>query len=155
LSTYITYTVGDMTASASANGLRPRTVIVVDRDLTAGRAANAAAVLAVSLGAAHPDMPGPDLVDAGGGRHPGLFPHGLPILAAGATELVRLREAAAADPEVLLVDFPSAGQTTNDYQEFRAMVATTAPAELRYVGIALQGPADAVRTLTRRLSLYR
>jgi hypothetical protein len=144
-----------MTASESANGSWLRTVIVVDRDLTAGRAANAAAVVAVSLGAAHPDMPGPDLVDAGGGRHPGLFPDGLPILAAGATEMVRLREAAAADPAVLLVDFPAAGQTTTDYEEFRAAVATTAPEELRYVGVALHGPADTVRTLTRRLSVYR
>src|SRR5215471_3491427 len=146
-----------MTASATANRTVPRlrTVIVVDRDLPPGRAANAAAVLALSLGANHPDMPGPDLVDADGGRHPGLFPDGLPILAARTLEVARLRDAAAADPEGLLVDFPAAGQTTNDYEKFRAMVATTKPDELRYVGVALRGPADTVRTLTRRLSLLR
>jgi hypothetical protein len=132
-----------------------RTVIVIDRDLPTGRAANAAAILAVSLGATHSDMPGADLVDAGGVRHPGLFPEGLPILAARATEMVRLREAASATPDVLLIDFPAAGQTTTDYEEFRATVARTRPEDLRYVGIALRGPATVIRALTKRLSLLR
>jgi hypothetical protein len=132
-----------------------RTVIVVDRALPAGRAANAAAVLAVSLGAAHPDMPGPDWVDADGGRHPGLFPKGLPILGATPTEIATVREAAATDPGVLLIDFPEAGQTTTDYEQFREIVARTPCADLRYVGIALRGPAGVVRTLTKRLSLLR
>ena len=118
-----------------------------------GRAANAAAVLAVSLGATHPDMPGPDLIDASGGRHRGLFPDGLPILAARGAEMVRVRDAAAANPEILLIDFPASGQTTTDYEEFRAMVARTRPEELRYAGIALRGPTEVVRTLTKRLSL--
>jgi hypothetical protein len=127
----------------------------VETKPTLGRAANAASVLAVSLGAAHPDMPGPDLVDGDGGRHPGLFPEGLPILGATPTEIVRVREEAATDPAVLLIDFPAAGQTTTDYEEFREIVAKTARGDLGYVGIALRGPADVVRTLTKRLSLLR
>src|SRR5215831_7728611 len=99
-----------MIASSSGTEKSPqqrlRTVIVVDRDLPMGRAANAAAVLAVSLGATHPDTPGPDLVDASGGRHRGLFPDGLPILAARGADMVRVRDAAAANPEILLIDFP-------------------------------------------------
>jgi hypothetical protein len=100
-------------------------------------------------------MPGPALVDAGGGRHPGLFPDGLPILSARAAELARIRKEAAVSQDVLLVDFPAVGQTTTDYTEFRSLVANTAPEELRYVGIALRGRADVVRTLTKRLSLLR
>jgi hypothetical protein len=148
-----------MTAHQTGPGSVPRhqvrTVIVIDRDLPIGRAANAAAVLAVSLGAASPDMPGPDLVDADGGRHPGLVPDGLPILGARAAEMARIRKEAAANADVLLVDFPAVGQTTTDYEEFRGLVANTAPEDLRYVGIALRGSADVVRALTKRLSLLR
>ena len=71
------------------------------------------------------------------------------------TEIVHVREEAATDPDVLLIDFPAAGQTTTDYEEFREIVAKTARGDLRYVGIALRGPADVVRTLTKRLSLLR
>jgi hypothetical protein len=128
---------------------------VVDRDLGIGRAANAAAVLALSLGASRPDLPGADLIDASGGRHRGLFADGLPILSARASEIARTREAATGHPDMLVIDFPATGQTTNDYDEFRGMVANTPPEELRYVGIALHGPAEVVRLLTRRLSVLR
>lgn len=132
-----------------------RTVIVVDKGLPIGRAANAAAILAISLGAAHPGMPGPDLVDGGGRRHPGLFPDGLPILAGKAKEIARLHDEVAAIPEVHLIAMPAAGQGTVDYDELRGLVARTAPGELAWAGIAIRGPWVVVRGLTKRLSLLR
>jgi hypothetical protein len=99
-----------------------RAAIVVDRDLAAGLAANAAAVLALSLGATRPDLPGPEWLDGAGVRHRGLFPAGLPILGGRGAEISRTRDAALAERDVLLIDFPSDGQTTTDYQEFRQLV---------------------------------
>ncbi len=148
-----------MAAPSSGPQLLPagrlRTVIVIDRELPIGRAANAAAILAVSLGATDPNMPGPELTDADGGLHRGLFPDGLPILAAKAVELSRLREQAAGLAEILLIDFPAAGQTTTNYDEFRAMVAKTPPEQIRYAGVALRGSEQMVRALTKRFSLLR
>lgn len=137
------------------DGPSTRTVIVVDQQLPIGFAANAAALLALSLGARRPELPGPDLVDAAGRHHVGLFPYGLPILAGTTTEIARAREMAAEQHEVLVVDFPTDGQTTTDYAEFGRLVSSRPPQELRYLGIALHGPTDIIRSLTRRFSLLR
>ena len=131
-----------------------RCVIVVDEDLPAGLAANAAAVLALTLGAREPGLVGADFVDADAGRHPGLIPIGLPVLRATRDDLVEIRRSAAVDG-VGVVDFPAFGQQTNDYDEFRGMVAATRAADLSYLGVALSGSARAVRRLTGRLALLR
>src|SRR5215470_5934358 len=70
-----------------------RCVIVLDQALPIGRAANAAAVIALTLGNRHPHLAGPDLVDASGHAHPGLIPIGIAVLAASGQELnaARLR----------------------------------------------------------------
>lgn len=131
-----------------------RCVIVVDEDLPAGLAANAAAVLALTLGAREPDLAGADFVDADAQPHPGLIPIGLPVLRAPRAELVEIRRRASEDG-VSVVDFPVFGQRTNDYDEFRGMVAATPAAELSYLGVALSGSSRAVRRLTGRLALLR
>ncbi|HTJ98435.1 MAG TPA: DUF2000 family protein, partial [Bordetella sp.] len=51
-----------------------RCVVVVDKQLPAGRAANAAAVLALTIGQRYPALVGQPLVDASGVEHPGLIP---------------------------------------------------------------------------------
>ena len=131
-----------------------RCVIVVDEDLPAGLAANAAAVLALTLGAREPGLVGADFVDADAEPHPGLRPIGLPGLRAARADLVDIRRRAAADG-VGVVDIPVFGQRTNDYDEFRGMVAATPAAELSYLGVALSGPRRAVGRLTGRLALLR
>jgi hypothetical protein len=131
-----------------------RCVIVVDEALPAGLAANAAGVLALTLGATAPALMGDDFVDADGERHPGLITSGLPVLRAARDELTRLRERArAASLEV--VDFPVFGQQTNDYDEFRSRIAETRSSELRYLGVAVRGAKPEVRKLTGSLALLR
>jgi Protein of unknown function (DUF2000) len=131
-----------------------RCVIVLDQDLPPGPAANAAAVLALTLGAREPDLVGADLVDADAGMHPGLIPMGLPVLRASRDELVELRSRAAGDG-FTVIDFPAVGQQTTDYDEVRATVARTPTAELTYLGVAVSGGQRAVRRLTGRFALLR
>jgi hypothetical protein len=131
-----------------------RTVLVIDRELPIGLAANAAAVLALTLGALEPDLRGADFTDGSGEPHPGLFPAGLPVLAADPPRLWALRKHARKQA-VRVVDLPSAGQQTNDYEAFRHTVASTPEPDLRYVGIALHGPARVIRSLTGGLPLLR
>jgi hypothetical protein len=129
-----------------------RCVVVVDEALAPGLAANAAAVMAMTLGARVPDLVGDDFEDAGGACHPGLITTGLPVLRAPAAELAPLR-ARAVSEDIGVVGFPVAGQTTTDYEAFRAMVAETASPD--YLGLAFYGPAKAVRRLTGSLGLLR
>ena len=129
-----------------------RCVIVVDDALPPGRAANAAAVLALTLGAREPALVGADLVDADDDVHPGLIPTGLPVLRATRAELGDLRVRAGA-AGLRVVDFPAFGQQTNDYDEVRDAVARTPTAALEYIGVAVHGPRRAVGRLTGRLAL--
>jgi Protein of unknown function (DUF2000) len=131
-----------------------RCVIVVDEGLPAGLAANAAAVLALTVGAREPGLVGADLIDADKETHPGLIPSGLPVLRASSDELVELRRCGSSDG-VVVIDFPAIGQQTNDYDEVRATVAQTPTAELTYLGVAVTGPRRAIARLTGSFALLR
>jgi hypothetical protein len=106
----------------------------------------------MTLGTRVPGLIGPDYDDAAGDTHPGLIAIGLPILRAPADELPALRARAVA-AEVGVIGFPVNGHQTNDYDAFRAMVASTP--ELGYLGLALYGPAKTIRSLTGSLALLR
>jgi Protein of unknown function (DUF2000) len=131
-----------------------RCAIVVDQALPAGRAANAAAVIALTLGKRHPHLAGPDLIDASGHAHPGLIPIGIAVLAAAAPELGDLR-AKALKYDLDVVDFPVQGQETTDYAAFGARVRAVPTAGLAYVGVGLYGPRKAVGRLVGRFSLLK
>jgi hypothetical protein len=129
-----------------------RCVVVVDEALAPGLAANAAAVMAMTLGAKVPALVGEAFTDGAGGRHPGLITTGLPVLRAAASELPALRARAVA-AEVGVVGFPRFGQTTTDYEHFRAMGASTDAPE--YLGLAFYGDGKTLRRLTGSLGLLR
>ena len=127
-------------------------MVVVDEALAPGLAANAAAVMAMTLGTKVPTLVGDEFVDGAGERHPGLITTGLPVLRAAADELPRLR-AKALEAEVGVIGFPRSGQTTTDYEHFRAMVASTEAPE--YLGLAFYGDGKVLRRLTGSLGLLR
>lgn len=131
-----------------------RCVIVVDDQLPAGRAANAAAVIALTIGQRHPALVGPPLVDASGVAHPGLIPIGIAVLAASRATLAAIRaKGAAAGCDV--VDFPAQGQQTTDYSAFRDAVAQVATDDLEYVGVALIGARKPIGKLVANLGLLK
>ncbi len=131
-----------------------RCVIVIDKALPVGRAANAVAVIAVALGNRHPHLSGPDLVDASGYAHPGLIPIGVAILAADAADLSDVRTRAL-KRNIDVVDFPFQGQQTTDYTEFGARVREVLTEHLTYVGVGLYGPRKDVGRIVGRLPLLR
>jgi hypothetical protein len=132
----------------------PRCVVIVNSELAPGRAANAAAVLALTVGQRHPWLVGGALVDGSGFQHPGLIPIGIAVLAAGAGELAALRgKAIAAGCDV--VDFPAQGQQTTDYAAFQKAVLEVPTDDLSYVGVALVGEKKAVGKIVANLALLK
>ena len=128
-----------------------RCVIVVDEALPIGRAANAAAVIALTLGKRHPNLAGPDLVDASAHTHPGLIPIGIAILAASVLDLGAVREKALKS-SIDVVDFPCEGQQTNDCAEFGARLRDIPTQKLAYVGVGLYGSRKALGRIVGRFS---
>ncbi len=131
-----------------------RCVIVLDKDLPVGRLANAAAVIALTIGQRHPGLVGGALVDASGFAHPGLIPVGIAMLGAAQAELHKLRsDALAAGCDV--VDFPLEGQLTKNYEEFQGAVAVIDPVDMKYVGVALVGQKKPISKIVSKLELLK
>ena len=152
----------EIKAPLLADGLIPaeaamepmRCVAVIDQTLPIGNAANAAAVLALTMGKRQPHLAGEPLVDASGDAHPGLIPIGIPVLGAPADDLPAIRDkAVAAGLEV--VDFPVQGQQTTDYAEFQRLVRATSPEALRYLGVMIYGSKKKVSRVVGRYSLLK
>ncbi|MEU0951450.1 DUF2000 domain-containing protein [Streptomyces niveus] len=130
-------------------------VIVVDEDLPAGRAVNAAACTAAAVGRALPDLLGGDGRDGSGHVHPGLPWAGCSVLAADAATLHALREKAAAKEDVLVVDMPEPAQTSRIYDEYLDLLAGTKHEDLTYHAVALVGPRNRIGKLVGKLPLLR
>lgn len=129
-----------------------RCVILLDENLPFGRAANATAVIALTIGQRHPYLVGDPLIDASGVNHPGLIPIGITVLSASYEDLNKVREDginAGCD----VIDFPLEGQLTKDYQAFMDAVAVIETSKLVYVGVALVGEKKSIRKITGHLKL--
>ncbi len=131
-----------------------RCVIIVDSALPAGKAGNAAAVIALTVGQRHPGLVGEPLIDASGFTHPGLIPIGIAVLGASRDELASIRSkglAASCD----VVDFPEQGQQTTHYDAFREAVSQVVTEDLRYVGVALIGERKRIGKIVANLPLLK
>lgn len=129
--------------------------IVLDSALSPGLAANAAAVLAMSIGKNFPEQVGSDVPDRDGNPHLGITSVPLPILSLEAEALGRLREAASAAGGLWFVDFTHTARVARDYAVYAKNLAASGGTELQYVGIALAGEKADVKRLTGSLPLFR
>jgi hypothetical protein len=130
-----------------------RCVIVIDRELPNGRAANAVAVIALTIGARHPVFVGEPLIEKSGINHPGLIPVGITILCSSQNELPKIR-AKGLEIGCDVVDFPVEGQLTKNYEIFRNAVANLETSSMRYLGVALIGQKKQISKIVEDYSLY-
>lgn len=130
-----------------------RCVMILNSALPTGKAANAAAVIALTVGQRHPSLTGEALEDAATRRFPGLIPVGIPVLAADVHQLSALWHQAE-EAECDIVVFPEEGQSTTDYGAFTAAMKTLPAAEWHLLGIAVVGDKKKVRKLTAKLNLF-
>lgn len=132
---------------AAPRVLPERCVIVVDKDLSVGHAANAAAVVVLTIGQRHPVLVGEPFVDGSGFAHPGLIPIGITVLSAPENDLSEIRRKGL-EARCDVVDFPREGQQTTNYQAFREAAAIVNSQAMKYLAIALgRGKKRAARLL--------
>lgn len=128
-------------------------VIVVDQELPAGRAANAAVCVAAATQSRVTGLLGTDAVDAAGVTHPGLPWAGCSILAAPSARIAELHAKAGAREDVFVADMPMAAQSTRVYAEYLDETAARSGSEHAYLAVSLVGPRNRIDRLVGGLPL--
>jgi hypothetical protein len=131
-----------------------RTALIIDEQLPPGLAANAAAVLAATLGHRVEHHVGPDAVDADGDCHVGIVTVPLPTLKAPQTRLADLHRRGQG-LGLVVVGFTELAQRLRDYDEYLLRLAEASSHQLNLIAVGLHGPRKAVDSLTGSLPLLR
>ena len=132
---------------------RLKWVLVVDRALPPGLAANAAVCASAATAASVAGLLGPDAEDGDGSLHPGLPWAGCSVLAAPAEALGAIRARAASSPDVFVADVPRAAQSTRVYDEYLAQVGASGGEDIAYCALSIVGPRNRVDRVVGRLPL--
>ncbi|MGW2475131.1 DUF2000 domain-containing protein [Streptomyces sp. NPDC001665] len=133
--------------------MQTKVALVLRDDLSPAHAANAAAVLALSLGGRIPDSLGRDGVDASGGIHAGLNAHPVPVLTAPADELRVLIGRVGAADGVQVVTLNETARRSRDYEDYLTELKDTPADALDHLAVIIHGPRNKVSRLTRHLRL--
>ncbi len=129
-------------------------VIILAEGLPPGFAANASAVLAITIGMKNPEIVAEDLQDGSGIFHAGLVNIPVPLLQASPTDLKNLRDLAGENKEVLVIDFSEPARKARTFEAYRELLALTSNEDLSYVGIALLGPKKLISSMTSSFRLF-
>jgi len=132
-------------------------VMVVDANLPLGLLANTVAVLAISIGHKVDGIVGDDVYDRDGTLHPGITEAVVPLLKGDSDLIHSLRARLQTMPEKKLyaVDFCDLAQQSKHYLDYRARLAESPEADLKYLGIAIYGEDRDVNKLTGNIGLLR
>ena len=136
---------------------REKCVLVVDQDLSPGLAANAAAILGITLGRQLPEVVGSSVSDGSGRSHLGIIVFPVPILRGSRETLAALRRRLY-EPDLsglTVADFSDLAQGCRTYSEFTEKMSDTPEEDLRYLALAICGEKKQVNKLTGSLPLLR
>lgn len=139
--------------SASTREIPLKWVTVVDDALPAGRAVNAAILVAASTMSVTRGLLGPQVADADGSPHPGLPWLGCTVLGAPAERIAAVRQAAVAHPLVAVADMPTQAQHTRVHDDYELSVSRSRTSDLSYYAVSLVGPRKIVDKMVKGLSL--
>lgn len=130
-------------------------VMVVNKELPAGLAANTTAVLGISLGKNNQDIIGSDCVDKEQIRHKGITQKTIPVLEADKEVLKQIYQSCAENDRVEMIDFNQIAQTCRDYSDYTRKLSNTRNRDLEFSGLCLSGPEKEINRLTGSLALYK
>ncbi|SDM90154.1 DUF2000 domain-containing protein [Actinomyces ruminicola] len=136
------------------NSTDRKIVIVIAEGTAAARAANVSALLALTIGARHQDLIGPDVPDADGRMHAGISDTPVPVLVAPASQLAELAQPQP-QPPIEVIGFTKTAAGAHTYDKYTRALAAVASADLDYLAVALIGPRAQVTSLTGSLPLFR
>jgi hypothetical protein len=128
-------------------------VMVVNRALSSGLAANTAAVLGLSLGKELPGIIGEDCYDGSEALHKGITSMVIPVLSASGEEISGLNRMVSGDDSLAMIGFSRIAQSSRSYEEYREKLSGTPSVDIEYSGICIYGNRTKVEALTGSLPL--
>ena len=132
-------------------------VMVIDENLPLGVAANAAAIMGITLGKRMPEVVGADVTDRSGNVHLGIVGFPVPILK-GSPEAIRVMRQKLYQPEfqdLTAVDFSDLAQGCKTYDAFVDKMGGAPESDLQYLGLAICGAKKKVNKLTGSMPLLK
>jgi peptidyl-tRNA hydrolase len=132
---------------------RLKWVVVVNSDIPAGRAVNAATCAVAATSRAVTGLLGDEAVDASGIHHPGLPWAGCSILVTDAHTLRTIRDKAANCFGCHVADMPAAAQQTRVYADYLATIKEAPAADIEYYAVSIIGPRKRVDKIVGKLPL--
>lgn len=130
-------------------------VIVVDKALGLGHAANAVSVIGVSMGRSVEGLVGPDMQSRDSVNYPGVIYPPLPILLSSNESLHELQEKALADDEIFSIPFSALAQSCKTYQEYESRISEADSSSIELVAIGLIGPKKKISKLSGNFPLFK
>ena len=131
-----------------------RCTIVIDQQLPAGLAMNAASVIGISFGKLTGNLVGPDQQSLDGVNYPGVIYAPLPVLLADGNYLRELQQISGADSDIFSMPFSALAQSCKTYEEYGERIADAHSDQIELVAIGLIGPKKKITRLTGNLKLY-
>lgn len=132
-----------------------RCTIIIDKNLPAGLAINAASVIGISFGRTTENLVGPDMQSLDGLNYPGVIYTPLPVLLATGDYLHALQAVAQNDEEIYAMPFSALAQSCKTYDEYGERIASVNSERIELVALGLIGPRKKITKLTGNLSLFK
>lgn len=132
-----------------------RCTIVIDKDLPAGLAINAASVIGISFGRTTENLVGPDMQSEDNVNYPGVICSPLPVLLASGDYIQELQRIAKEEESIYAMPFSALSQSCKTYDEYGEKISSTRSENIELVAIGLIGPKNRITKLTGNLALYK
>jgi len=132
-----------------------RCTIIIDKDLPAGLAINAASVIGISFGRTVGNLVGPDMQSVDSANYPGVIYAPLPILLASGDYLHQLQHNAKNDEEIYLMPFSALAQSCKTYEEYGERISSVKSENIELVAMGMIGPKKKITRMTGNLPLFR
>ena len=132
-----------------------RCTIIMDKNLPAGLAMNAASVIGVSFGRTIDNLTGPDMQSLDKINYPGVIYSPLPVLVAPGKYLHELQDKSENEGDIYVMPFSALAQSCRTYQEYGEKISSAKSDNIELVAIGIVGPKKKVTKMTGNLALYK
>ncbi|MBN1501689.1 MAG: DUF2000 domain-containing protein [Spirochaetes bacterium] len=131
-------------------------IILINRNLTPGIAANTCAVIGMTFGKLNPEIVGCDISDKSNFVHSGITAFPVPVLSANSDEIREIYKKVQNEFNGIIqaVPFTKIAQSSKNYEEYRYRMSQTDISEIEFNGLGLRGDKKTINQLSGHMKLF-